>query len=176
MTGGWLLVQLPRAIAEDPVLAGMTGIAEKVGDSIRDDLDALEQHLDIAAASPPMLRYLASWVGADLDPSISTDRQRELLRAIGPLLGWRGTRRGLEGILEALTGSHVRVSDAGGVWTGSQPPPAPDMTVIVELDHLGEFSAAQLRAYVSQEAPVCARVALRIAASGRQQGDPDASG
>jgi phage tail-like protein len=176
MTGGWLVDQLPRAIAEDPVLAGIAAIAQEVAGSFRSDLDAIDQHLDVAAASAPMLRYLASWVGADLDPSISVDRQREVLRRVGSLLGWRGTQRGLEGILEALTGARVRVQDSGGVWTSSQPRPGPGLAVLVEIDDLGELSAAQLRAYVAEEVPVGAQVELRVAGTEQEGADSGPAG
>ncbi len=163
MSGGWLVAQLPRGIADDKVLSAIARIAEDIADTYRSDLDAVAQHVDVAAAAAPMLRYLASWVGADLDPAISPDRQREVLRAIGPLLGRRGTRHGLAGILEALTGSRVQVEDGGGVWARREDCPAPTMRVVVDVQDLGEFSPGQVRAYIEQEVPVGTAVELRVA-------------
>jgi phage tail-like protein len=176
VSGGWLTAQLPRVIEEDPVLSGIVRIVEDIADSYRSDLDAVPEHLDIAAAAGPMLRYLASWVGADLDPSISPDRQREVLRAVGPLLGWRGTRRGLEGILEALTGARVQVEDSGGVWAAEDQRPAPSPLVVVELEDLGELSPGQVRAYVGQEVPVGTTVELRLRGRALSEGDRDDTG
>lgn len=172
MSDGWLVAQLPRVLAEDQLLAGIASIAEKIGDSVRRDLDDLEHQLDVAAAPPPMLRYVASWVGADLDPGVPTDRQRELLRAIGPLLGWRGTRRGLQDVLEALTGGRVRVFDSGGVVTAAQDGLTAEPVVTVELDGHGVLTPAQLRAYIDLEVPVGTRVEIRAPAGPAEGGGP----
>jgi phage tail-like protein len=162
VTTGWLTAQLPRVLAEDPVLSGVVRVVEEVADTYRCEVDALEQHLDAGSASAAMLRYLASWLGADLDPSISLGRQREVLRAVGPLVGWRGTRRGVEGLLEALTGARVRVGDDGGVWTSEEPRPSPSLRVVVDLTDLGEMTGPQLYAFLADELPVGADVVLRL--------------
>jgi phage tail-like protein len=175
VSSGWLIAQLPRTIAEDDVLSGIVRIVEDIAGSYRHDVDAVAEHLDIAAASAPMLRYLASWVGADLDPSISPDRQREVLRAIGPLLGRRGTRRGLEGILEALTGAQVRVDDSGGVWSATEPRPPATPVIVVDLQDLGELSPRQVSAYIGQEVPVGAVVELRLRGQPLEEGGDETS-
>jgi phage tail-like protein len=148
-------------MAQDPLIAGVVSVVEEVAGTVREDVDAIDQHLDVATASAPMVRYLASWLGADLDPGVTVDRQREVLRAIGSLLGWRGTRPGLEGLLEALTGGRVRVTDAGGVFTSRETPPPADLRVVVDLDSLGELSERQIRAVLAQELPIGALVELR---------------
>ncbi|BEP13937.1 phage tail protein [Acidothermaceae bacterium B102] len=163
MTRGWLVAQLPRAMAVDPVLTGLVEILETVADTLVAGADALECHLDIATASPPMLRYLASWLDADLDPSITVERQREVLLTTGSLLGWRGTRRGLESLLAALTGARVEVADGGGVFTRSQPIPPANKAITVRLDTLGELNEGQVRALIEQEVPVGTRVELVLA-------------
>lgn len=170
MSGGWLTAQLPRAMAEDPVLYGIANIIEDVADTLRCDVDSIEQHLDIATASAPMLRYLASWVGADLDPGISVERQREVLRTIAASLGRRGTRRGLEELLTGLTGARARVDDRGGVYTGNEQRPPADLRVIVELNDLGEFNERQLHALIMAELPAGAQLELHVPAV------PDAEG
>jgi phage tail-like protein len=159
---GWLVAQLPRAMAQDPFLAGLVALFEDVAGTVQHGVDSVEHHLDTGLASPAMLRYLAAWLGVDLDPAGDRDRQRELLHAIGPLLGWRGTRRGLEGILRALTGSRVRVLDTGGVWTSAQRVPGGSPEIVVELDHLGDLNEAQVRAFIAAEIPVGTRLDLRI--------------
>ncbi|HET9656115.1 MAG TPA: phage tail protein [Kineosporiaceae bacterium] len=168
MSTGWLVGQLPRAMAADPVIAGVAGICEEIADTLRAGVDGIGHHLDLATSPDPMVRYLASWVGADLDPGISLARQQELLRATGPLLSRRGTRYGLELLLEALTGSRVRVGDGGGVFAEDRLPP-PDPRVLVEIDDPGELSAQQLLTMIGAEVPVGTVVELRIA--GRPVGE-----
>ncbi|MFD1048552.1 hypothetical protein ACFQ1S_24975, partial [Kibdelosporangium lantanae] len=85
-----------------------------------------------------------------------------LIRAVGQALVWRGTRRGLETLLEALTDSRVDVLDTGGVF-GPQDkvPPASDV-VVVELDHTGMLTRQQVMAFLVEELPIGVRVDLRI--------------
>lgn len=165
MTSGWLTAQLPATIAADPLLHGIARIVEEVADGMRADVDALPHHLDLAESQPPMLAYVASWLGAELDPSISTDRQREVARTAGRLAGRRGTKRALETNLEALTGAPARVTDSGGVWGSRDVRPPPSTDVVVELQSLGELTQEQLRAYLLLEVPAGTRVVLRVAAT-----------
>lgn len=163
----WLLAQLPRAMAQDPFLTSFLAIFEDVAGSVRHGVDSIEHHVDLGLSAPAMLRYLAGWLAIDLDPAGDPARQRELLRAIGPLLGWRGTQRGLEGILAALTGARVRVSDGGGTFTSAEPVPAPSPLVRVEIDHLGALTEAQVRAFIAAEVPIGTVVDLQVGGSRR---------
>lgn len=174
---GWLGAQLPRTMARDPVLASFVRGCEEIADSIRDQVADLEYELDIDLASPEMLCYLASWLGVDLQASTAADdpagrdEQRRLLLAVGEVLGWRGTRRGVETLLEALTGSRAEVSDSGGVFAAGEAMPPPDDIVRVVLDHPGRLSERQILAFLTEELPVGTRVELRIRSSG---GESDA--
>jgi phage tail-like protein len=154
-------------MSADPVLAGVAGLCEEIADTLRAGADSVEYQLDLATVSTPMLRYLASWLGADLDPAISVDRQRELMRAVGPLLSRRGTRHGLEHLVEALTGSRAKVSDGGGAYPARHAPQADPgrPVVVVELDDAGELSEAQLRALIQAELPVGVLADLRLPAA-----------
>lgn len=175
-TPGWLVNQLPQAMAKDRVVAAFVGGCEEVADGLRDRAGAIEHQLDVDLAAPEMLSYLASWLGAQLETTggaadaDARAAQRRLIRAIGQVLGWRGTRRGVEILLEALTGSRVSVSDSGGVFgSGDRMPPADDV-VRVELTHLGGLSERQILAFLSEELPVNARVELRVRGKGRGHG------
>jgi phage tail-like protein len=117
---GWLLAQLPRAMRQDQVLAGFVRACEEIGDSVRERVSLVEHELDVDLASPEMLRYLAAWLGVQLDGTpdaddpLARESERQLIRAVGRSLGWRGTRRGMETLLEALTDGRVEVADSGG--------------------------------------------------------------
>jgi phage tail-like protein len=172
-TGGWLLAQLPAAMRRDRVIGGFVRAFEEIGDSVRDQVNDVEYELDVNLASPEMLSYLASWLGVAIDAAMAAsddpvvrDVQRRLIRAVGQALVWRGTRRGLETLLEALTDSRVDVRDPGGVFgPGDQVPPGGD-TILVEIDDPGLLNRQQILAFLAEELPVGVLVDLRIRAEG----------
>jgi phage tail-like protein len=159
---GWLAAQLPRAMAADPVVLGFVSAFEEVADSVRERVDALEHQVDIGLATPEMLHFLASWLGLQLEPTDPSGYQRALVREVGRLLGWRGTRYGIEGILESATGSRVTVSDGGGVYGQHDQVPPPDPVVTVRLDHTGHLSERQVIRFLETELPLGARVKLEV--------------
>lgn len=166
---GWLIDQLPAAMRRDPVVGGFVRAFQEIGDSIRAQVDDVEYELDIDLASTEMLSYLASWLGVEIDTAIVAsddvrlrDAQRRLVRAVGKTLIWRGTRRGVEALLEALTDSRVDVSDSGGIFGAADPIPPADDVVVIEIDHLGSLTRQQILAFLADETPVGARVDLRV--------------
>jgi phage tail-like protein len=173
---GWLLAQLPQAMARDRVITGFVRGFEDVADTIRDRMSTVDYELDVDLASPEMLRYLATWLGVEVETIGSADDlparedQRRLIRAVGQVLGWRGTRRGLEILLEALTGGRAEVSDRGGVYGSREQVPPADNLVRVVLDDLGRLSERQVLALLDQELPVGSRVELRIRSQERGGG------
>lgn len=166
---GWLIDQLPAVMRRDPVIGGFVRAFEEIGDSIRAQVDDIEYELDVDLASPEMLSYLASWLGVEIDTAIVAsddvrlrDAQRRLIRAVGRTLVWRGTRRGTEGLLEALTDSRVDVSDSGGIFGAADSIPPADDVVVIEIDQLGSLTRQQVLAFLADEVPVGARVDLRV--------------
>ncbi|GAA0911809.1 phage tail protein [Virgisporangium aurantiacum] len=159
---GWLAGQLPRVMAEDPVLNGFVTALEEVAGSVRDRVDSVEHHLDTGLAAPEMLQFLAGWLGVELEPTDPPEYQRSLVREVGRLLGWRGTRHGVESLLEAATGSRVTVLDNGGVYGNDDPVPPPDHKVVVQLDHTGHLSERQVHRILEAELPLGAQVELDI--------------
>jgi phage tail-like protein len=162
VTAGWLVNQLPRAMAADPVLRGFVTAFEEVADTVRERVDAIEHQVDTGLATPEMLQYVAAWLGLELEPTDPLEYQRSLVRQLGQLLGWRGTRHGIEGLLEAATGSRVTVSDGGGVFGQTDEIPPYDPVVRVRLDHTGHLSERQVRRFLEAEVPLGARVELDV--------------
>jgi phage tail-like protein len=162
---GWLLAQLPATMGRDEVIAGFVRAFEEIADSVREQITDIEYELDVKLASPEMLAYLASWLGVDVDRTATgsdSAAMRRLIRAVGQALVWRGTRRGLETLLEALTDGRADVLDSGGVFgVGDRLPPADDL-VTVELDHTGSLTRQQILAFLAEELPVGVRVELRV--------------
>jgi phage tail-like protein len=164
----WLVQQLPQAMSRDRVIVGFVQACGEVADGLRDRVTTVEHELDVDLSGPEMLSYLASWLGVQLetiaaaDESVARDAQRRLIRAIGQVIGWRGTRRGVETLLEALTGARAEVSDSGGIFGRDDPVPPADNTVHVSLSHSGGLSERQILAFLAEELPVGTRVELRI--------------
>jgi phage tail-like protein len=168
VSGGWLLRQLPRAMAADEVIAGFVLGFEDVADTVRGRLDGLEHELDPGLASPAMLAYLASWLGLQLDTlptdaAAARDRHRDLMAVAGRNLRGRGTADGLRKLLKALTGGvRVEVDDRGGVFFDAATVPDYDPTVTVWVGDLGGLTAGQVKAFLRQELPVTATLRLLV--------------
>jgi phage tail-like protein len=163
---GWLVGQLPQAMARDRVIEGFVHACQEVADGLRHRVESVEHELDVDLAAPEMLTFVASWLGvpAETIEGPGRDAQRRLIRAVGQVLGWRGTRRGVETLLEALTGGRVDVSDSGGIFGRDDPLPAADDVVRVSLAHTGGLSEHQILAFLADELPVGTRVELQVRA------------
>ena len=110
---GWLLAQLPRAMNANPLVEAFVDAAERIGDSIRAELDGLEYQLDPDLASPEMLAYLAGWLGFR---SIGSMTRPSSAAAAGarPAPRVSGTKRAVAELLAELTGGPVRSPTAAG--------------------------------------------------------------
>ena len=61
-------------------------------------------YLDPITAPTGMLEFLAHWVGWEIQPYLTIDQQRSLIRNAIEIYRWRGTRRGLRLYLHLATG------------------------------------------------------------------------
>ena len=159
---GWLVEQLPRAMANDPVLRDLVSAFEQTHDTVRERIDAIEHQIDTGLASPEMLQFLGSWLGVMLEPTDPADYRRSMVREVGKLLGWRGTRYGVEALLAAATGARVTVLDGGGVYGSNDKEPPPDPVVVVQMDHTGHLTERQVMAFLESELPLGAQVRLDV--------------
>ncbi|GIE89675.1 phage tail protein [Actinoplanes regularis] len=167
MSAGWLVDQLPRAMSGDPVLRGFVSAFEQVADTVVDRVDSIEHQVDAGLAVSEMLHFLASWLGVELEPTDPLDYQRMLVGEVGRLLGWRGTRHGMESLLAAATGSPVTVTDGGGIFGRNDPVPLADPEVVVHLQHTGHLDERQVIGFLQGELPLGARLRLEITDGGR---------
>src|SRR3954466_7193893 len=153
---GWLVEQLPRVMGEDPVLHDLVSAFEQVHDTVRERIDAIEYQVDTGLASPEMLAHLGSWLGVMLEPTDPAEYRRSLVREVGKLLGWRGTRYGVEARPQAAHGARGGgtgaggerlprpgpgaggpVSTPGGLPASSAPVPPPGSVGVVQMDTPG---------------------------------------
>jgi phage tail-like protein len=66
-------------------------------------LSNLWAYLDPLTAPQGMLEFLAHWVGWKIQPDLSLEQQRQLIRNAMEIYRWRGTRRGLRLYLHLAT-------------------------------------------------------------------------
>lgn len=156
----WLVEQLPMVLRADPFLCDFLGIFQEVADGVAVHADALVDIVDVTVTTAEMVRWIGSWVGVDnVDPSLGEDRQRQLVRGIGRLLPWRGTRRGLQALLELVTGATVEVTDTGRVVAAGEPVHAHPF-VWIDVNH-SAVSTGYLTALIAAELPPDVGFALR---------------
>jgi phage tail-like protein len=158
---GWLARELPRPLAEDEFTLRFLRIFEEVAGDIRVRIAEFTDDLDPGLAPPEFVRWMAGWLGLALDPSLPEEQQRSLVRAAGPLFPLRGTKTGLQRLLEAFTRSDVEVGDGGGVYAAGGAPPASNQ-VTIRVSSAGGLSEQQLLELVRLEIPATAVVDLRV--------------
>ncbi len=156
---GWLVGQLPMGMREDDFFVRFATIFERVAETVRAGADAVEHVADPSVTPLPMLAYLGSWMGVDLvDPRLSPEIQREIVRCLGSTLTRRGTAAALTELLEALTGDEVRVVDPGGVIADDGIPT--NHPVEVHLNSCGHLRPQEIEAIIRDEVP--AHIAIDV--------------
>jgi phage tail-like protein len=115
---------LPGLYQDDDLAVRFTSALDTVMAPVLGVLDSADAYVDPGLAPLDFVRWLAQWVGADLDASWPEERQRALVANAADLYAWRGTVRGLSALVEITTGVAPEIAETGGItWTG-QPPPA----------------------------------------------------
>lgn len=94
----------------DP-LRRMLLMFQHVMTTVTDRIDRLDQLTDPLLCEAKFLPWLASWVGFELDEGLPVHQQRELVRRAIRLYRTRGTRAGMEEMVEVLTAAPVRVQE-----------------------------------------------------------------
>lgn len=164
----WMLAQLPMGMLDDDLFVRFVSIFQEVATSIVEGADNIPNIVDSTVAPVPALSWLASWLGVNwIEPSLPADLQRRLLRDCGRALAWRGTRYGLEILLQAVTGGEVTVEENGAVRHGMEPDAlAPDPSVHVAVQSTGWMSDDDFVELVTDEVP--ANVRCEIVVDGRE--------
>ena len=130
----WLLNQLPDGMLSDDFFRRYVKIFQHLADTYLDQIDAIEHVFDPSVAPLPMVGAMGRWIGLDyLDEEIPPAAQRRVVKRYSALVGARGTAKGLQGLLEALTGAPVDVSDRGGVFYGRPAPVETDPHVDIAV-------------------------------------------
>jgi phage tail-like protein len=158
----WLVNQLPVGMLNSDFFVRFVSMFQELSESLLDGADQVENIPDATVTPVPMLGHLASWIGVEtVDASLPEDLQRLILRSSSRALAFRGTRRGLTGYLEMLSGGPVQVEDGGGVWVEGD---APDDVAWLRMsvDGTGHLSEDEFVALVRDEIPAHVRAELYV--------------
>ena len=79
--------------------------------TVVDKIDGLPDLTNPSLANPKFLPWIASWVSFELDESLPIHQQRELVRRSIRLHRTRGTRQGIEEMIQVLTSAPVQVGE-----------------------------------------------------------------
>jgi phage tail-like protein len=162
----WLLHQLPMGMAEDDFLYRFVSIFQHVADTVVHQIDTLPHAFDPTVAPLPMVQTMARWLGVnwlESDEEVVDERsQREIVMQYSRLIQWRGTRHGLQQLLELLGGGTAVVRDSGGVFPEGESPAAPPH-VRLDMESAGRYSVSDLVRIIREELPATVTFDLWVA-------------
>jgi phage tail-like protein len=170
----WLIGQLPVGMVEDEFLVRFLSIFQDVANTVVDQIDALPHMFDTTVAPSAMVRTLGRWIGLDwVDPSLPDALQRQIVQAYFSILSLRGTRRGMQQLLEVISGAPADVEDRGGIFAeGEAPFDAAHVRLSVETS--GWATEDDLIRIVRSELP--ASVTFELFVGGRRVWPPTPQG
>jgi phage tail-like protein len=161
----WLIHQLPVGMAEDEFLVRFLRIFQDVAETVLTQIDAMPHLFDPTVAPDQMVRALGGWIGIDwIDPSLDVRLQRRIVTSYASLVQWRGTARGLRGLMELVSGAPAFVEDSGGVYAEGESPGRPPH-VRIEVASSGWATEPDLLRIVRSELP--ASVTFEVVVGGR---------
>lgn len=159
----WLVNQLPVGMLNSDFFVRFVSLFQELSGTLLDGADQLEHVPDTTVTPVPLLGYLASWIGAEtVDASLPEQLQRLILRSSSKALAHRGTRRGLAGYLEMLSGGAAEVTDGGGVWVEGEAP-GDVAWVRMTVEGTGHLSEDEFVALIRDEIPAHVRAELYVA-------------
>ncbi len=111
---------------EDPFIGRFTAGLDDVLATVIATLDCLDAYVDPMVAPEDFLAWIAAWVGVTVNENAPVALHRASVARAAELHRIRGTVRGLQTLLELLTGGEVDITDSGGIVFGNRPgTPAP---------------------------------------------------
>lgn len=167
----WLVGQLPMGMLDDDFFVRFVSLFQDLATSLLDGAENIPNTVDLTVAPPSLVRWLGSWLGvSSIDDSLPEDLQRRLVRQAGQTLAWRGTRRGLAGFLEVVTGAPAEIDETGGVLREPLPdddppgttPPGRPRHVAIRVASIGWLSEADFVELVADELPANVTWELRL--------------
>lgn len=151
--------QLPAVFADDSFTQRFVAALDEVLAPVFATLDNQAAYLDPALAPDDYVDWLAKWVALDVEEQWPLPRRRRLVSTAVALHRRRGTRGGLAGLIELVTGGRAEVLDSGGCVASADPgtplPGAdrPGLLVRVRIPDPSTVDAARLDALVAANKP-----------------------
>ena len=164
---------LPERLRYDDtgLLVRLVGMCQELASSHLAYVDQLEHVIDPAVAPDAMVRLMGRWIGLEmLDPSLDEGLQRQVVLGMAELVGWPGTRRRLQRLLELVVQGPVEIDDSGGIHReGDAPRNAPEVRIRVQS--IGWLRDEEvLREMIEAELPASVTYHLQIADVGGGEG------
>ena len=95
-------------------LRDLVGVLETTTQGLDSQIASMGQQIHPTSATEPWLNFIARWLGLPWDDALSLDQKRALVLRAADLAKNRGTRAGLEALLESLlpgTPKRFRITD-----------------------------------------------------------------
>ncbi|MHB8645326.1 MAG: FHA domain-containing protein [Thermomicrobiales bacterium] len=127
-----ILTHLPIIFQENDFFERFLLIFESLWEPLEQRQDHIQMYFDPRTCPEPILSWLASWLDLSYTLHWPEGRKRRFLAEVIDLYRWRGTRYGLERIIEVCTGYVPRITEL---------PNAPfviDISVTIPPDHGGD--------------------------------------
>jgi phage tail-like protein len=86
----------------DSFLRALVGVLETTTQGLDRRIGAMGSYINPTTAAEPWLDFIARWLGVPWDDALTLDQKRAVVRRASEIAKGRGTRAGLEALLEAL--------------------------------------------------------------------------
>jgi phage tail-like protein len=106
------LDNLPAIFRQDPFAGDFLQAFETMINGLQAEIEGVADYLDPMTARSDFLPWLSEWVALTLRADWDEATRRGFLQQIVPLYQLRGTRAGLERMLELYTGQRPAIDDA----------------------------------------------------------------
>lgn len=109
------ILDLPVVYHDNEFLGRFLNIFESIWEPLEQRQDHIDMYFDPRTCPVEFLPWLASWFDLALDPEWPEAQRRALLLEAYDLYRWRGTRYGLQRIIELRTGLSPEILDEPGL-------------------------------------------------------------
>jgi phage tail-like protein len=167
-------VALPAVYQEDEFAQRFTSALDSVVAPVPSTLDNLVAYLDPALTPTDFLEWLAGWVGVVLDENWPLERQRRFVAEAVELYRWRGTVKGIAGLVALYAGVEPEIVDTGGVEWSATPAgrvpgePEPRFTLRLRVADRSTVNVDRLDAIVRAAKPAHVLHQIELVGPGRE--------
>jgi phage tail-like protein len=103
---------LPAVFREHPFAGDFLQAFQAIINGLQAEIEGVADYIDPGTARADFLPWLSGWVALTLRADWDDATRRSFLQQIVPLYQLRGTRAGMQRMLELYTGERVEVDDA----------------------------------------------------------------